>query len=379
MRNINRVIDNIPYDKIVKLLVSLNWSEYHTLMDGKVLQYVSPDGHYAVLIPIVNTFDDYYSVMENTLGKIASYLNTSIESLVNRILGFSYDIIKWRVSGDNTNSGTIPFFDMATTIDNIKNMLATSYIDVLNPGQFHKKVFTTEVNENISRYSFGQSEFGSYIFNIMCPLVGFQYEMFDDSPENYPINRRINIHILDSINNIQNDISSGNKIKVDEDVSAGKYSVNFLDSLAAIYDNSLDSKVDISMDWCKALSMINVNIPSDLELTPRIIEHVYEVADKYRPKAEEDVNKIFYGKIESISADSELDKREYVSIRLITIDDNNRKSTIQSKLNYQEFYSVVQNAFDNGLTVRLSGKLKSKGFIKRIEEGNISIPDNLYT
>lgn len=145
--------------------------------------------------------------------------------------------------------------------------------------------------------------------------------------------------------------------------------------MAAIYDNSLDSKVDISMDWCKALSMINGNIPSDLELTPRIIEHVYEVADKYRPKAEEDVNKIFYGKIESISADSELDKREYVSIRLITIDDNNRKSTIQSKLNYQEFYSVVQNAFDNGLTVRLSGKLKSKGCIKRIEEGVISIPE----
>nr|DAV88469.1 MAG TPA: hypothetical protein [Caudoviricetes sp.] len=375
MKNINRVIDNISYDKIVKLLVALNWSQYHSLMNGKVLQYVSSDRCYAVLIPTVNTFDDYYSVMENTLGKIASYLNTSIESLINRILGYSYDIIKWRVSGDHTNSGTIPFFDMATTIDNIKNMLATSYIDVLNPGQFHKKVFTTEVNDNISKYSFGQSEFGSYIFNIMCPLVGFQYEMFDDSPENYPINRRINIHILDSINNIQNDISNGNKIKVDEDVSAGKYSVNFLDSLAAIYDNSLDSKVNISMDWCKALSMIKSNIPSDLELTPRIIEHVYEVADKYRPKTEEDVNKTFYGKIESISADSEIDKREYVGIRLIIIDDNNRKSTIQSKLNYQKFYSIVQNAFDNGLTVRLCGKLKSKGYIKRIEEGVISIPE----
>lgn len=375
MKNLNHIIDRISYDKIVALLISLNWSEYKPLMHGKVLQYISPNGRYAVLIPTDNSFDDYYSVMEDTLNKISSLMNVSIEALINRILGYSYDIIKWRVSGNNTNSGTIPFFDMATTIDNIKNMLATSYIDVLNPEQFHKKVFTTEVNDNISKYSFGQSEFGSYIFNIMCPLVGFQYEMFDDSPENYPINRRINIHILDSINNIQNDISNGNKIKVDEDVSAGKYSVNFLDSLAAIYDNSLDSKVNISMDWCKALSMINSNIPSDLELTPRIIEHVYEVADKYRPKTEEDVNKTFYGKIESISADSEIDKREYVGIRLIIIDDNNRKSTIQSKLNYQQFYSIVQNAFDNGLTVRLSGKLKSKGYIKRIEEGVISIPE----
>lgn len=375
MKNLNHIIDRISYDKIVTLLRSLKWSEYESLMHGRVLQYVSPDEKYAVLIPTDNSFDDYYSVMEDTLNKISSLMNVSIEALINRILGYSYDIIKWRVSGNNTNSGTIPFFDMATTIDNIKNMLATSYIDVLNPGQFHKKVFTTEVNDNISKYSFGQSEFGSYIFNIMCPLVGFQYEMFDDSPENYPINRRINIHILDSINNIQNDISNGNKIKVDEDVSAGKYSVNFLDSLAAIYDNSLDSKVNISMDWCKALSMINSNIPSDLELTPRIIEHVYEVADKYRPKTEEDVNKTFYGKIESISADSEIDKREYVGIRLIIIDDNNRKSTIQSKLNYHQFYSIVQNAFDNGLTVRLSGKLKSKGYIKRIEEGVISIPE----
>lgn len=375
MKNLNHIIDRISYERIVTLLRLLKWSEYESLMHGRVLQYVSPDEKYAVLVPTENSFDDYYSVMKDTLNKISSFMNVSIEALINRILGMSYDIIKWRVSGDNTNSGTIPFFDMATTIDNIKNMLATSYIDVLNPGQFHKKVFTTEVNENISKYSFGQSEFGSYIFNIMCPLVGFQYEMFNDSPEHYPINRKINIHILDSINNIQNDISNGNTIKVDEDVSAGRYSVNFLDSLAAIYDNSLDSKVNISMDWCKALSMENPHIPSDLELTPRIIEHIYEVADKYRPNTEEDINKTFYGKIESISADSELDKREYVGIRLIIIDDNNRKSTIQSKLNYQKYYSIVQNAFDNGLTVRLSGKLKSKGNVKKIEEGIISIPE----
>lgn len=375
MKNLNHIIDRIPYSKIVALLMSLNWSEYKPLMHGRVLQYVSPDEKYAVLVPIENSFDDYYSVMKDTLNKISSFMNVSIEALINRIFGISYDIIKWRVAGQNTNNGTIPLLEMSDTIDCIKDILATSYIDVVRPERYHNKIYTNEVNENISKYSFGQTEFGSYIFNIMCPLAGTQLEAFqEDQQDNLPINRRINMHIFKSINRIQDDILSGNASRFDDNVAEGVYSVNFLDSLRDIYDNSIGSTVNLNIDWCKSIEMVDEEIPSNVVLNPRLIDVVSDVAERYRPKREENVNRTYYGKIESISSESELEQRESVNIKIVTIDENNKKTTIHSSLNYQQYYADVLRAFEGGLNVRLSGTLKPTRN-RQIVDGSIEILD----
>ena len=375
MKNLNHIIDKISYDKIVTLLRSLKWSEYESLMHGRVLQYVSPDEKYAVLVPTENSFDDYYSVMKDTLNKISSFMNVSIEALINRIFGVSYDIIKWRVAGHNTNNGTIPFLEMSDTIDCIKDILATSYIDVVKPEKYHNKIYTSEVNDNISKYSFGQTEFGSYIFNIMCPLAGTQLEAFqEDQQNNLPINRRINMHIFKSINRIQDDILSGNVVRFDENVAEGVYSVNFLDSLRDIYDNSIGSMVNLNIDWCKSIEMVDEEIPSNVVLNPKLIDIVSDVAERYRPKREENVNRTYYGKIESISSESELEQRESVNIKIVTIDENNKKTTIHSSLNYQQYYADVLRAFEGGLNVKLSGTLRPTRN-KQIVDGSIEILD----
>ena len=61
------------------------------------------------------------------------------------------------------------------------------------------------------------------------------------------------------------------------------------------------------------------------------MEKVNFIADKYRPKKEENVQKTYYGKIESITANPEVENREYVQIKIVTIGDDNKKLNIQSK------------------------------------------------
>ena len=375
MKDLKRAIDLITVEKLEKVFSFLKWRELDVLMNGRERQFVSPDDEYVALIPLVKEFSDYYRVMGETLQSIASFENRSIEALVNRILNPSYDIQKWRIANNYTSDGKIPFFSMTDTIEKIKDVLATAYLDTLNPTRFHKKVYTTDVNKNISEYSFGQTEIGSYILNILCPLGNYQYTIFNPTEQDIPLNRKINMRLLSSIDNIQKDLKNSNNNKVDEDVDQGLYSINFLDSLVDIYDETKDTEMNIIVDWCKDIGFVNEPPISSIKLEPIFMEKVNFIADKYRPKKEENIKKTYYGKIESITANPKVEDREYVQIKIVTIGDDNKKLNIQSRLNYSTFYSIVKIAFDNGSNIKLSGIQKNIGKQKWIDNGILELLD----
>lgn len=373
MKDLKKAIDLITVEKLEKVLSFLKWRELDVLMNGRVRQFVSPDDEYVVLIPLVKDFSDYYRVMGETLQSVADFENRSVLSLVNRILNPSYDIQKWRIANSYTSDGKIPFFSMADTIERIKDVLATAYLDTLNPARFHKKVYTTDVNKNISEYSFGQTEIGSYILNVLCPLGDYQYTVFNPTEQDIPLNRKINMRLLSSIDNIQKDLKNDDRNKVDEDVDQGLYSVNFLDSLVDIYDETKDTEMNIVVDWCKDVKFANEQPISSVKLEPIFMEKVNFIADKYRPKKEENIPKSYYGKIDSINANPDVESREYVQIRLVAIGDDSKKVNIQSKLDYATYYSMVNTAFESGVNVKLSGVYRNIGRQKWIENGHLEL------
>ena len=373
MKDLYKSIDLITVQKLEKVLSFFNWKELNPLMNGKVRQFVSPDNEYLALIPLTNDFSDYYRVMSETLKSIASFEKRSIESLINRVINPSYDILKWRIANNYTSGGKIPFFSMTDTIEKIKDVLATACLDTLNPSKYHSKIYTNDVNRNISEYSFGQTEIGSYILNILCPLGSYQYALFDPLEQELPLNRKINMRLLSSIDNIQEELKNNNNSKVDEEVDQGLYSVNFLDSLVDIYDETKETEMNIIIDWCKDVRFAD-NFPlSSVKLEPVFMEKINFIADKYRPKKEENIQKTYYGKIDNITANPDVENREYVQIRLVTIGDDNKKLNIQSKLNYDTFYSMVNMAFENGTNVKLSGLFKNTGKQKWIESGCLEL------
>ena len=183
------------------------------------------------------------------------------------------------------------------------------------------------------------------------------------------------MRLLSSINNIQKDLGNSDTNKVDEDVDQGLYSVNFLDSLVDIYDETKDAEMNIIVDWCKDVRFVKEAPVSSIKLEPIFMEKVNFIADKYRPKKEENVQKTYYGKIESITANPEVENREYIQIKIVTIGDDNRRLNIQSRLNYNAFYSIVKTAFDNGCNIKLSGIQKDIGKQKWIDNGVLELLD----
>lgn len=361
----------ITNDNLSEILSFLGWNELPPIKGGTVRQFVSPDGEHSALLP-PKSMSDYYRILTDSIREIAAYEHKTIDEFVNKLLNPSYDIMKWRIAGSCTNKGRIPFFDMTDAIDRIKDMMAVVCLDTISPQKYHNMLYTADVKKHLEGYSFGQTEIGSYIINLLCPLGNYEYVLFNPEEE-LPLNRRININLLSSVNEIQDDLDGNNRNKFDEDVDAGKYSVNFLDSLSDMYIQTRDVEMNITADWNpKVTNPEGFNI-SSVRLLPKYCDDIQIIAEKYRPKKEQNTNKTYYGKISEISANPELEQREIVRIKIATIGDNEQKINVNANLNYARYNSDVQEAFKNGLDIRLSGIMELKGNVRWIDNGDLTI------
>lgn len=354
MKNIEKYINLLHNDKVCQYLSLRGWLEISALFEGKVRQFLAPNEEYAILIPIARDFRDYYRVMHDSLLAIATYDNKTLNGLFNILINPSSDILKWRIADDNTSLGAISFNTMLDNIDNIKNILASTCIDIMSPSQYHKKVMISDVQNQIASYKFGQTEIGSYILNLVSPLGFYQYQLFDPSVEELPMNRRINMRMLKTINDIQQSVLE-NSSQLDDNVASGSISVNFLTALSKIYDDNKDSDVSISAAWDINIPTIVDNPISNLTLCPRCMEKVVQTAEKYMPTQEQNVSKTYYGKITNISGAPEVDSREKLVITLASIGDENQKITVKVELDNSIYSRIVTEAFEYGANVKVTG------------------------
>lgn len=370
----SKLIENIRLIKpedLVKYAKHLGLSMECDLYGGSAQQFVSSNYSYSIIIPFDNSFSDYDRILFDSLSEIATNNNLSIDSIVNKLLYPSYDSLKYRVCKKNSSIGVLPFMFLPELVESIKQTIATTLNDIENPSPFHKRIYSKEANDLLEKYAFGQTEIGSYIINILCPLGGHQLSWIDESR---PIQRRINEKIMTSIDRIQNDLRAHNNNKIEEEVAQGIYSSNFLESLSSIYNDTRDTLINVYVDWCMDLPETD-NIPKNIVLEPKFMDVVGEMSERFKPKLSKNENKTFYGKISGIESEPEIDDRKHVVIKVSAIGDEGKKITIYAKLDYNQCFLDVDKAFQDGLNIKLSGFLDLSSKKKIIESPSFQILD----
>lgn len=358
-------------ENIAQYLLLNKWVRGEDYIPGRVREYLTPDQEDAILLPMDNSFTDYFSVLERALKVIAEREHLSLKRLCTKLINPSCDLLSWRINDESTVGGAISFNSMYENIGNIKDMLGSACLDILNPTTYHNKVNIKEVQEQLSLYKFGQTEVGSYILNVLCPLGYYQYQLFDADTEQLPISRRINLNILSNISRIQKSAEEGSA-EMRETVDEGTVSVNFLNSLASLYEANKDSELSISAVWNKDIPLLEEPV-NNVSLNPRCIDAILTVVEEYTPKKEQNVKDSFYGKIVKVEAEAEVDNRKVVDVKIATIGEELRTVTVNASLNYAEYFGLVQQAFQDGLDVRVSGIRTSTARSIKLSDAMIEI------
>ena len=373
MKEIRRLIERISPEMILNML---NFLGYHrnTFNEGNIhfVQFLSVDEEDSVKVPLLRDDVDYEGNILRLLEYLSSKANTSIESMVLRLLNPAYDVLKWRVSDDEADTGKISLLKMSDNIEIIKNVLTASCLDIFSPNlRYHKKVKIKRVNETLEQYKFGQTEYGSFLVNILCPLGDYNYALFD--MQEMPLLRRVNLHMMDAYYNIQTAIVGNNKNKVDEEVDAGVYSVNLLDAMSDVYEFALGRDISFRVDWSESVPFEDERKNRNITVDTSCIQTVKEIAEKYRPKEVEEVNQTFVGKVEYLGSEAEVEHRMTIKVKAVVLGNENRPIKINTILDYAQYAHIVQDAFEQGLNVRLFGTYSKSGNMHLLKNATIEI------
>ena len=378
MNEFKSIIDRLDAEKLCRYLNNMKWQQLPDLFGGKIKQFQSMNEEEVVLVPISRNFTDYYREVKETLCIIAQVEGKTIEELTNKLLNPSQDILKWRIADELTNRGVIPFNSMTENIEHIKDLLASTILDVTTPSKIHSKLYTKEVNSQLSNYQFGQTEIGSYILNILCPLGYYQYNLFDPEHEEIPLGRKVNLKILEGISKVQTSIKN-QSTELQDILDEGKISVNFLSALTKLYDENNNADVSIKADW-------NVYVPlppnidaSQVQLNTECYEPLMYVIEKNLPQQEQNIEKTFCGKISSISGDANIENREIITIVVAAIDDDLRKTNVKVELNSHTYLSLVTDAFESGSNVIVTGILSTTAKSTKLTNARIQCIQGLKT
>ena len=354
MRDIKSLIDQLNAEHLCSYLSLTGWTSLSNLFGGRVRQYMSPNEEEAVLIPMDNSFSDYYREYVDTVRSISSYENISAEELLTKLLNPSQDLFRWRIVNDNTRQGTIPLLDMAHNINNIRDLFASAIKDIKSPTKRHYKVLTNDVENDLSSFQFGQTEIGSYVLNILCPLGNYQQTLFNSQAEDLPFGRQVGIRIMNGTTLIQRSIND-NSSELQDVIDEGRISVNFVDAVSKIYENNIGSHIHINADWNVAVPMQEQIAPSTIMLNPNYCDTLKEIVERNIKVPDGHVRKSYLGRITSISTEAEVARREFLEIVVVAMDEAGKSKKLRVELPYDANNALALESFEVGAIVMVAG------------------------
>lgn len=317
------LIDTINPFSVIMYLQNKDWKEFITAQPGvKIFQKVINDSFYQVDIPTDRTFRDYKRAMYLAIKDIATAYNQNIETSIQELLYPVADVLYFHIQQDNTLEGCLDLESAMSFYSHIRKLLETTAYTFENSKET-PNITLKDIKSFLSHCKFGQTEVGSYILPLICPIMasidGEQRPMtlFDSRDSTLSsITRFITCKIMDSLSLLRENITS---LCSDQSSSSLDISSEFVDHVKGLGIKRKNTSITISI---KPDPVVSQKIP-----------HVHSVSfntDFYAPldaysralRASRRKQNCISGKICKISHIPTIDNNQRI---LITIQDEDEK------------------------------------------------------
>lgn len=361
--NFKEMAGKISHVNVAKYLVDLGWNEIKSRREYvKIFQTEKNNNFYQVDLPIDRDLRDYNIAMYRVVENISNYTEKSVEQVLLELLNPLSDIIRVRIKNNQVEDGSILFEDAINLYDNAKKLIVATAMDIINPRLIHLGRPDSKVQEFVSNCRFGQTEIGSYIVSLVCPMSDIkngkiqQLSLFSEQEEcASSLTRQVTNKLILSVKTIKEAIDKGklNDVIFSETNIENPISVNFLEALNAMSIYRKDSELDIAAKYAPT---IKDNI---LPYNKVSISHdYYDPIDTIVKKVKNDhcEEKVFIGRISKLNAIPDVDKRKTGTVGLVFIGENENKSTATIELHNND-YELALDAHRKGKNVKVIGSI----------------------
>jgi hypothetical protein len=355
MNNYEQVSGIYPKD-IIAYVTQHGWKLENKLIDSSLNLYNNSNYENRQLqIPTKTEFDDYPELLTRLAEKLSIIEKRPFEQIVNDWRSANSDIIRLRLK--TKDDYKISFSKALQTMESTKKAIIASACSLLSPQKHHAKLRRSEANELMDACKMEQTEKGSFIIKVSCPIYAVDDVSIAGSSKENPFVRRVMSGFIKSLKDIK-ELASNDS---DENDIPESLSSNFC---SAIRNIILEDEVEFSAFWALNLEQTDKSILKPITLKPDLIPQIERLEARLRP-VPLSKNQVIFGTVENLDGQMGEDNKRFGDVTVKFIHEDEILYARVSLDSNQ--YELADKAHMSGKTITLTGLLKRGIRSNRIE------------
>lgn len=249
--NLKCFIKDVIPGRLEKYLFSCGWTEDGVIIDKAKVWHRPEDKYFdlEIIQPLDENLRDYSQRMYEAIQVLSEFEGRSPARIAEDVINFDSDIVKIRVMSPDVDGGAIPIDDGVLLFEKAKDLLVSSSLSAFKKKRFYSGSWPSVVKDFLDTLRFGQTERGSYIVNVIAPIINFPEK---DCPEtSTSITRAISNNLARSLRATSVAIEKYEKTKdllcFEEAVSSG-VNANLCDAIIGISGSARNRDVEVSIE-----------------------------------------------------------------------------------------------------------------------------------
>jgi hypothetical protein len=160
-------------EDLVVYLAQKGWTNDAALEGRATIWHRIDDELAEISVPAPN-LRDYYARMLDALANLEEFEKRDREGIRRDIVNASAGLLTVRVKGDDTSEGMIPLRDGIVLVQKAKDLLVAAAMSLTAKKRHFKGKLADEMRAYIDSVQLGQTEFGSYVINVVAPANEFE-------------------------------------------------------------------------------------------------------------------------------------------------------------------------------------------------------------
>lgn len=308
----------------------------------------------------------WVEALQEVVLRLAEAEQRPTEAILDNLLTLDSDTVRFRVSGDEAARGMLPVSDAVGLIDGAKRALMAAACSVNNRVTHHPRMSRSETEEFMRICRMGQTEIGSFVVKIVCPL-----NAMDELPLlqlAQPFAREATTILLKGCQRIIESIERDNvDAMLEENSGDPTVTSNLCEALLRMHAAREKADLSVEVAWSGAAKQTVPSLPSVASFKSEYFRTVEEIGRHLRPERNRDEEGLLLGTVETLNGDVGDDGRRSGEVVFSLLLPDEEIVRARGNLNAEDYERAV-HAHERGRGyVSFSGTLRRGIRVGRVE------------
>lgn len=303
---------------------------------------------------------DYEETLGHILEKFADITSTKIQALWSRLSTVRDDVLRFRVFFDGDDR-SLPLSYASTLVASTEKLLKASACTVVIPRTNHPRLNLTEANQFVEKSRFNQTEEGSFILSVSCPVNSMDAQSrIEFDADDAPFVRKVTLSLQKALGELVTAIEGDALEALVDDLKASDVpliSSNLCDALLGMHDEQVDNSLDIGFEWSSLREAPKSHNLPRLRFQRDYFSRVEDVRRELKAQDRDEIDS-FIGTVERLEGEMGEDGRRSGAVVLALLLPEGEIVRARTVLSADDYLKADKAHMSAGAYVRVTGILR---------------------